>query len=313
MTPPATPVFSDLTTAVCILFVFLVPLAAAGIALINTGLGRSRSAAHSMMTSLAVFAVAAVVFFICGFAFQGYAGGPAHVLRIAGKDWGWIGAQQFFLRGLRFDGSASSLVAWLQMLSVGLAAMIPLGSGGDRWKLSACCASSALLAGITYPIFAHWVWGGGWLAQLGANYGLGRGFVDAGGSGNNPGCRRIDGAFDRVDSRPAARQIRGGRNASGDSRSQRRVGPVRLPAVAARLVRIELRPARFFSRMWIRNAVVLIAINTTLCAAAATLATALVTRIRLASPTPPFVRMAGLAAWLRAAPPRPFSRQPRRY
>jgi ammonium transporter, Amt family len=39
------------------------------------------------------------------------------------------------------------------------------------------------LAAWTYPLFAHWVWGGGWLAQLGANYGLGHGFVDVGGAG----------------------------------------------------------------------------------------------------------------------------------
>jgi Amt family ammonium transporter len=39
-----------------------------------------------------------------------------------------------------------------------------------------------LLAGWTYPLFAHWVWGGGWLAQLGVNYGLGHGFIDAGGA-----------------------------------------------------------------------------------------------------------------------------------
>jgi Amt family ammonium transporter len=48
--------------------------------------------------------------------------------------------------------------------------------------LGASCASAALLAGVTYPLFAHWIWGGGWLAQLGANNHLGAGFVDAGGS-----------------------------------------------------------------------------------------------------------------------------------
>jgi Amt family ammonium transporter len=68
------------------------------------------------------------------------------------------------------------------MVSVGLAAIIPLGAGADRWRLSGICASTVLLAGCTFPLFAHWVWGGGWLAQLGENYGLGRGFVDAGGS-----------------------------------------------------------------------------------------------------------------------------------
>ena len=61
--------------------------------------------------------------------------------------------------------------------------MIPLGAGSDRWRLRASCASTALLAGITYPIFAHWVWGGGWLAQLGALASCGNGAIDAGGAG----------------------------------------------------------------------------------------------------------------------------------
>jgi Amt family ammonium transporter len=166
------------------LFILLVPLASAGLALINTGLGRSRSAAHSMLASLCVVAVAALVYFACGFAWQGYLGRSAHVLTLGGKGWNWIAAEPLFFRGLRLDGSAASLAAWLQLLSVGLAALIPMGSGADRWRLPAICASTALLAGFTYPLFAHWVWGGGWLAQLGAHYGLGKGFIDAGGSGS---------------------------------------------------------------------------------------------------------------------------------
>ncbi len=181
MTPLPVPALSEAGTAVCILLILLVPLAGAGLALINTGLGRSRSAAHSMLASLCVVAVAALVYFACGFAWQGYLGRPAHVVTLAGKGWNWLAAEPLFLRGLKLDGSPASLAAWLQMLSVGLAALIPLGSGADRWRLPASCASTALLAGITYPLFAHWVWGGGWLAQLGANYGLGRGFLDAGG------------------------------------------------------------------------------------------------------------------------------------
>ena len=179
MMPP--PALSEAGMAVCIVFIFLVPLAGLGLALLNTGLGRSRSAAHSMLASLCVVAVAALVYFACGFAWQGYVGRPAHVITLAGKGWSWLAAEPFFLRGFRPDGSQASLALWLQMLSVGLAALIPLGAGADRWRLPAACASTALLAGITYPLFAHWVWGGGWLAQLGANYGLGRGFVDAGG------------------------------------------------------------------------------------------------------------------------------------
>jgi Amt family ammonium transporter len=181
--PAPNAAMSDTSIALCIAFIFLVPCAAAGLALINTGLGRSRSAAHSMMSSLCVLAVAALAYFVCGFAWQGFIGGPAHVASIGGKEWSWIASGPFFLRHPALDSSPATLAALLGIFSVGLAALIPLGSGADRWRLGACCASTALLAGWTYPLFAHWVWGGGWLAQLGTNYGLGRGFLDSGGAG----------------------------------------------------------------------------------------------------------------------------------
>jgi Amt family ammonium transporter len=172
----------ELTTLACIFFILLVPFAAAGLAFMNVGLGRSRSAGHMMMASLCALAVAGISYFAIGFAWQGAIGGPAHLLNFPGKTWNWIAAEPFLFRKLSFDGSATSLTALLQMFSVGLAAVIPLGSGADRWRLRAICLSTAILAALTYPLFAHWVWGGGWLAQLGVNYGIGRGFLDAGGS-----------------------------------------------------------------------------------------------------------------------------------
>ena len=181
MTP--TPAAGSDATLLCAALILLVPLAAAGVALINTGLGRSHSAAHVMISSLSLLGIAAGVYFVCGFSWQGYPGLPAHSLDVAGKSWNWLAAQPWFFGRLPLDGSPAGLAAWLGMLSVGLAALIPLGAGIDRWRLGAACASTALLAGWTFPVFAHWAWGGGWLAQLGANYGLGRGFIDAGGSG----------------------------------------------------------------------------------------------------------------------------------
>jgi Amt family ammonium transporter len=173
---------SEVSQAFCILLILLLPLALAGLALMNTGLSRSRSAAHSMMAALCVVAVAAAAYFVTGFAWQGYPGLPSHTVSIFGKEWSWLGAGRFFLRGVPLDGSRASLAALLGMMSVGLAALIPLGAAAERWRLRACCLSTALLAGITYPLFAHWVWGGGWLARLGLNYALGQGFVDVGGS-----------------------------------------------------------------------------------------------------------------------------------
>ena len=166
----------------CLFCIFLVPLAGAGLALINAGLGRTRSAAHIMMSSLVALSVAGLVYFACGFAWQGFTGSPGHVLMLSGKAWNWIAAEPFFFRRLALNGSAASLASLLQIFSVGLAALIPLGSGADRWRLRASCLSTALLAAWTYPLFAHWVWGGGWLAQLGVNCGLGHGFLDVGGA-----------------------------------------------------------------------------------------------------------------------------------
>ncbi len=165
------------------IFILLIPCAIAGLALMNAGLGRSRSAAHSMASSLCVLAVAALAYFVCGFAWQGFAEPASQLVANSGRNWSWIGSGPFFLRRLALDSSPASLAALFGMLGAALAAMIPLGSGADRWRLGACCVSTAILAGWTYPLFAHWVWGGGWLAQLGANYGLGRGFVDTAGAG----------------------------------------------------------------------------------------------------------------------------------
>ena len=180
--PLSVPALTDAVTVLCIALILAVPFAIAGLCLINTGLGRSRSAAHMMMCSLGVVGIAALVYFVIGFAWQGYPDGPAYYFLIGGKPWNWIASERFFLRGVPLDISSPSLAVWLEILSVGLAAIIPLGSGADRWRMSAVAFSTVLLAGLTYPLFAHWVWGGGWLEQLGENYGIGRGFIDGGGS-----------------------------------------------------------------------------------------------------------------------------------
>jgi Amt family ammonium transporter len=173
----------EATTVACLLFIFLVPFVAVGLAIMNVGLGRSRSAGHMMMASLTALAVAALAYFVCGFSWQGYVSLPGHVIHAGGKSWDWIAAEPFFFRKLAWDGAPESLAALFQIFCVGLAALIPLGSGADRWRLRASCLSTGVLAALTYPLFAHWVWGGGWLAQLGVNYGIGHGFLDVGGAG----------------------------------------------------------------------------------------------------------------------------------
>jgi Amt family ammonium transporter len=189
------------------------------------------------------------------------------------------------------------------MFSVGLAAVIPLSAGSDRWRLGASCASSALLAGFTYPLFAHWVWGGGWLSQLGTNCGLGRGFVDGGGASTIQAVGGLTalsitwilgprhGKFSK-DGIPAAIP---GHNAvlalTGCLLAW--VGWIALNSASAIL----------FAGVDAANAV-LIVINTTLSAAAACLTAAVVTRVRFGRPDASLTAngwMAGLVASSAAA------------
>ena len=158
----------------------LVPLALAGLALMNDGLGRARSATHAMFSAVSATGVAVVTYCIFGFHWEGLSGGASHVLLLRGQPWDWLGRGPFFLHGVSPDSLQFVL---FQSLLVGLAALPAISAGADRWRLGATCASTAFLAAVTYPVFAHWVWAGGWLSQLGTNYHLGNGFVDAGGAG----------------------------------------------------------------------------------------------------------------------------------
>ena len=268
---------------ICLLLTFLVPGAWAGLALVNTGLGRSRSAAHSMMASLCVLGVAALAYFACGFAWQGFAGLPSRVASITGKPWSWLGAGPFLLRHHRLDGSPASLAVLLGMFSAGLAALIPLGSGADRWRLRSCCLSTAVLAGWTYPLFAHWVWGGGWLAQLGVNYGLGRGLVDTGGSGTIQAVGGLSGL--------SIAWLLGPRR----GKYTRDGLPTAIPGHNGVLVLLGCLFA-LFGWLGLNSAgailyngaqagdAVLVATNTLLCAAAAALAAAVITGVRYGKP-----------------------------
>jgi Amt family ammonium transporter len=185
MTPLSTqtaPLLSETAFALTLALLMLAPLAIAGVALINTGLGRSRSAAQSLLGNLAILAVTAIVFTLIGATWTGAAGMAGHTLSLAGQRWDWLGAGPLLLGGLSSALPQTQLALLFEFLAVALAAMLPWGSGADRWRLTAGCAAAAVIAAILFPLTAHWIWGGGWLAQLGVNFGLGAGFVDGGGA-----------------------------------------------------------------------------------------------------------------------------------
>jgi Amt family ammonium transporter len=170
---------TDATFALILALLLVAPLAIAGVALVNTGLGRCRSAAQALLGNLAIVAVSAIVFALVGATFLGGAG---HVLQLAGKPWNWAGTGPYLLGGLGTASPHAQLALLFEFLAVALAAQIPWGSGADRLRLAAGCAIAALLAALVFPLVAHSVWGGGWLSQLGVNFGLGAGFLDGGGA-----------------------------------------------------------------------------------------------------------------------------------
>jgi Amt family ammonium transporter len=146
----------------------------AGLTLLNAGLTRSRSTAQLLLASLCAVAVAMLVFTIVGFSIAGF-GSQGHAIAAVGRTWNWLGDGRLFARSVNFEDPASALVLLLQIFSVGFVALIPVGSGAERWRIAAVCASTAVLAGFVYPLFTHWAYLG-WLKDLG--------FTDAGGAGS---------------------------------------------------------------------------------------------------------------------------------
>lgn len=178
---PAAPL-TESVFALTLALLMVAPLAIAGVALINTGLGRSRSAAQALLGNLAILAVSGIVFAVVGAALAGSAGVAGHSFQLGGRVWNWLGAGPLLLGGFGSAQPQAQLALLFEFLAVAMTAMLPWGSGADRMRLTAGCAAAAVTAATAFPLMAHWTWGGGWLAQLGVNFGLGAGFIDGGGA-----------------------------------------------------------------------------------------------------------------------------------
>ena len=178
---------------------FLVMFMQAGFALVETGLVRGKNAGHTMSMNFMIYAIGMFGFFVCGFAFMcGGAngtviGGPGQLGGLPTLDsmwgihsgdhfWGLCGHSGFFLTGKAYDGAA---IVWFlfMMVFMDTTATIVTGACAERWSFKSFFIFSLFIGSITYPIFGCWVWGGGWLAQMGQYWGLGNGACDYAGSG----------------------------------------------------------------------------------------------------------------------------------
>lgn len=154
---------------------FLVFLMQAGFALLEAGATRARNTGSVFMKNMMDFIMGGLAFWAFGFAlmFGGSAAAP-------GLDAGnsWFGFSGFFLSGEAND--VTTMLLWIfQLVFAATAATIVSGALAERVRLDAYMAYSFLVTAVIYPIYGHWVWGGGWLASLP----FGAGAVDFAGSG----------------------------------------------------------------------------------------------------------------------------------
>lgn len=173
---------------------FLVMFMQAGFAMVETGFTRAKNVAHTMSMNFMVYAIGMLGYWLCGFALQMggvgalsvFGGGTAPLnheftVDVAGKTLGLFGLKGFMLGGDTYDVSIFTLFLF-QMVFMDTAATIPTGAMAERWKFSSFVVFGFFMSMIIYPLYANWVWGGGWLATLGSNFGIGHGHVDFAGS-----------------------------------------------------------------------------------------------------------------------------------
>ena len=189
---------------------FLVMFMQAGFMMVETGLCRAKNSSHTAAMNLMIYPLGGLAFWIYGFAIgwgnwwngpvppgwyaslgpglsllnEGWGLGAA--VDAAGKatgafTYGLFGTKGFFLSSAVGD-VAVMVLFFFMMVFMDTTATIPTGAMAERWSWKNFCLYGFWVA-LPYCLYANWVWGGGWLAQGGLNWGLGHGAVDFAGSG----------------------------------------------------------------------------------------------------------------------------------
>jgi Amt family ammonium transporter len=172
---------------------FLVMFMQLGFAMLETGFTRAKNAVHTMAMNFIIYPVGLIGFWLTGYAFMmggvetwpslGVAAIPHWelTLKLGSHSWGVLGLGKFALVSVSHD-PASLAMFLFAVVFMDTAATIPTGAMAERWKFSAFFIYGLFMSMFLYPLYGNWVWGGGWLSQLGANAGLGHGHVDFAGS-----------------------------------------------------------------------------------------------------------------------------------
>ena len=172
---------------------YLVLFMQAGFALLTCGLVRKKNAAHLMMLNFAAYVFAFLAYYACGYAFQfgavainaapaGLGGTPTlNSFLIGSGQWGFLGGKGFFLSGPGYD-AGSNVLTLFEVVFMETAGYIIVGSICERINFWGFLLCEIFVGALLYPIFGCWVWGGGWMSQLGSTMGMGHGYVDFAGS-----------------------------------------------------------------------------------------------------------------------------------
>jgi len=147
-----------LSTVWVLIAAFLVFLMHAGFAMVESGFARTKNVVNILMKNVATVAIGTITFLIVGFAFM-----------FGADTSGFIGLSGFFLSGIEdMDFGIPSMAFWVfQAMFAATCATIVSGAIAERVKFSAYLIFTVVIASFIYPAVGHWVWGGGWLSELG--------------------------------------------------------------------------------------------------------------------------------------------------
>ena len=126
-----------------------------GFAMVETGFTRAKNAGNIIMKNLMDFCIGTVVFFVLGYG----------IMNSENYFFGLIGRPEYqmFTDFANFDWSNF----FFQLVFCATAATIVSGAMAERTDFKAYCIYSAIISLIVYPVSGHWIWGGGWLSELG--------------------------------------------------------------------------------------------------------------------------------------------------
>lgn len=148
--------YSSVDTIWVLLGAVLVFFMQAGFAMVETGFTRAKNAGNIIMKNLMDFALGTIVFWVIGFG-----------IMFGTSNFGLIGTPDFFVRGDYSSTIPSYAFLIFQTVFCATAATIVSGAMAERTKFLAYCIYSVVISAFIYPVSGHWIWGGGWLSQLG--------------------------------------------------------------------------------------------------------------------------------------------------